>query len=89
MGYDEVSAGLFQQLYLSVHFFACIFERGKTELLQAKIIYDGSRLWNTAPQAVTQCQSLWSAKKAIKDFVKTLPILQNFLKFVTLSFSHS
>ena len=37
-------------------------------------INDGSKLWNVAPDEVTKSSSLWSAKKAIKAFVRTLPI---------------
>ena len=51
-----------------------LIEKGKTELLQATYINDGSKLWNISPNEVTKSLSLWSAKKAIKTFVKTLPI---------------
>ena len=50
-----------------------LIEKGKTEFLQATYINDGSKLWNVAPDEVTKSSSLWSAKKAIKAFVKTLP----------------
>ena len=49
-------------------------EKGKTELFQATYINDGSKLWNVAADEVTKSSSLWSAKKAIKTFVRTLPI---------------
>ena len=51
-----------------------LIEKGKTELLQSTYINDGSKFWNMSPNEVTKSPSLWSAKKAIKAFVKTLPM---------------
>ena len=31
-------------------------------------------IWNLAPSAIKECKSLYSAKKAIKEFVASLPI---------------
>ena len=53
---------------------AKLIEKGKTKLLQATYINDGSKLWNISTSDVTKSINLWSAKKAIKNFAKTLPI---------------
>ena len=53
---------------------AKLIEKGKTELLQATYINDGSKLWNISTSDVTKSINLWNAKKAIKNFAKTLPI---------------
>ena len=38
-------------------------------------ISDGAtRLWNIVPMVIEELKTIYSAKKAIKDFVKTLPI---------------
>ena len=35
---------------------------------------DAIRIWNQAPDSRKTCESLYTAKKAIKSFIKTLPI---------------
>ena len=49
-------------------------EIGKTLLTQKSCVSDAIRLWNTAPESVTNSISLPQAKKAIKTYVKCLPI---------------
>ena len=51
-----------------------LVEFGKTKLVQSTYLSDASRIWNKCPESVKTCTTLWSAKKAIKTFVKTLPI---------------
>ena len=51
-----------------------LVEFGKTEILQSTFLSDASKAWNRCPESVTSCKTLWSAKKAIKTFVETLPI---------------
>ena len=38
-----------------------LIEKGKTELLQATYINDGSKLWNISPSEETKSLNLWSA----------------------------
>ena len=47
---------------------------GKTNGTQATFINDSKVKWNIAPLNVTSCPSLYSAKKAIKSWVKNLPL---------------
>ena len=42
--------------------------------LKSSFINDGVKAWKKSPQSVKLCKSLVSAKKAVKSFVKTLPI---------------
>ena len=35
---------------------------------------DATHIWNMAPETIKNCESIYRAKKAIKDFVKTLPV---------------
>ena len=51
-----------------------LVENGVIDLRKAIFINDGIRLWNLAPASITTCKSLYSVKKQIKLFVKTLPI---------------
>ena len=37
-------------------------------------IHDATHIWNKVPQNIKLCKTYWSAKKAIKMFVSTLPI---------------
>ena len=47
---------------------------GNCILSQNTFINDATKAWNMIPDEIKMCKSLWSAKKAIKNFVKTLPI---------------
>ena len=51
-----------------------LIETGKTDLLQSTILSETSKAWNRTPSEIKSCNSIWSAKKAIKKFVKELPI---------------
>ena len=45
-----------------------------SDALKSTFINDGIKAWNLAPDVIKNCNSLFSAKKEIKKFVKTLPI---------------
>ena len=49
--------------------------QGKSELCNASFILDASKNWNHAPHAIKNCISIGVAKKEIKKFVTTLPLL--------------
>ena len=51
-----------------------IIEVGKSNLTQKSSISDSIRIWNFAPNTVTEANSLYLAKKCIKNYVKSLPI---------------
>ena len=51
-----------------------LIEFGKTDLVKATFLSDASKAWNRTPQTIKDCTTVWSAKKAIKSFVKQLPI---------------
>ena len=45
-----------------------------SDALKSTFINDGIKAWNLAPDAIKNCNSLFSAKKEIKKFVMTLPV---------------
>ena len=49
-------------------------EEGTSERAKSTFINDATRAWNKAPINIKHCKSLYSAKKAIKVYVKSLPI---------------
>ena len=51
-----------------------LVEVGKTDLVKCSFISDASKAWNNTPTDIKECTSIWTAKKAIKKFVKKLPI---------------
>ena len=51
-----------------------IIEEGTSEKSTSTFINDATRAWNNAPRNIKDCKSIHSAKKAIKQFVKTLPV---------------
>ena len=51
-----------------------LIEEGTSEKSTSTFINDATRAWNKAPENIKDCTSLYSAKKAIKAFVKTLPV---------------
>ena len=51
-----------------------LVENGVTDLRKATFLNDGIRLWNFAPDEIKFCKALYSVKKQIKIFAKTLPI---------------
>ena len=44
------------------------------QILHSTFINDSARIWNLAPDAIKNCQSLYLAKNSIKEFCFTLPI---------------
>ena len=51
-----------------------LVQQGKSELSSRTFINDATRVWNQAPIELKMCETIYSAKKEIKKFVKTLPI---------------
>ena len=49
-------------------------EIGNSKLTMNTSTSDAIRIWNKAPESVTEAKSLFQAKQAIKEFVKSLPI---------------
>ena len=49
-------------------------EFGKSDLVKSSFLSDASKAWNKTPMEIKECNTLWSARKAIKSFVKQLPI---------------
>ena len=48
--------------------------KGKSEIVFGTFINDGIRLWNAAPLEITNCDSLYSAKRLIKKYAKSFPV---------------
>ena len=46
----------------------------KSRLRESSFHYPSVQVWNSAPTSVTKAQSESQARKAIRDYVKTLPI---------------
>ena len=51
-----------------------LVEDGTTSLAQNTFYNDATKAWNLAPLDVKTCKTIWSAKKDIKKFMKTLPV---------------
>ena len=51
-----------------------LVEQGNSKLAKQTFINDSARVWNRAPLSIKLCPSIYSAKKEIKKFVKTLPV---------------
>ena len=51
-----------------------LIKSGFSNLAKDSFLSDAIRLWNKAPDAITKCSLIYSVKKEIKVFVKTLPI---------------
>ena len=49
-------------------------EIGKSSQSKNTCVSDAVRVWNLAPEEVKGTKSLFLAKKAIKDYVKSLPV---------------
>ena len=49
-------------------------EFGKTDPLQSTFLSAASKSWNKCPNDIKLCETLSMAKKAIRIFVKTLPV---------------
>ena len=50
-----------------------LMEHGLSELCKKTFLNDAAHVWNVAPEAIKESKSLYTAKKAIKLFVQTLP----------------
>ena len=48
--------------------------KGHSDLMKSSYKNDAIKLWNNCPDSITKCTSVYSAKKAIKTFVKNFPI---------------
>ena len=48
--------------------------KGRTVIQDSTFINDTARVWNTAPQDLKNCKSLYSVKNQIKIYSRTLPI---------------
>ena len=49
-------------------------ENKTTNTSQRTFLKDAVHIWNKAPKHIIQCDSLAGAKRAVKRFVKSLPI---------------
>ena len=49
-------------------------ETARTSLSQATFNNDAKNLWNQAPLSIKNCNNITGAKRAIKEYVVTLPI---------------
>ena len=50
-----------------------LMEHGLSELCKKTFLNDAAHVWNAAPEAIRAAKSLYTAKKAIKLFVQSLP----------------
>ena len=50
-----------------------LMEHGLPELCKKTFLNDAAHIWNVTPDSIKASKSIYSAKKAIKSFVKTLP----------------
>ena len=48
--------------------------QGKNELCNSSFILAASKNWNSAPNTIKECTSIYKAKSEIKKFVFTLPL---------------
>ena len=51
-----------------------LLQSGSSNMCSKTFINDAVRIWNQAPVFIKDAKSIYSAKKAIKEFVLTLPI---------------
>ena len=51
-----------------------LLQSGSSNMCSKTFINDAVRIWNQAPVFIKDARSIYSAKKAIKEFVLTLPI---------------
>ena len=49
-------------------------EIGKSTATRNSCVSDSIRIWNLAPKSITESKTAYCAKKAIKDYAKSLPI---------------
>ena len=51
-----------------------LIEIGRTNVTRNSSTSDAIRIWNLAPSSITEANSLYQAKIAIKSFIKLLPL---------------
>ena len=51
-----------------------VIQTASSQLSQATFLNDAFKIWNKAPLKIKTCNSLFSAKKEIRKYVKTLPL---------------
>ena len=51
-----------------------LIETGSNTLTLKTFKSDAARLWNSAPDSITKCETINQVKKAVKIYVKSLPI---------------
>ena len=51
-----------------------LIEVGVSTCSKNSFYNDGVKAWIKAPDSIRNCESIWSAKKEIKLFVKNLPV---------------
>ena len=51
-----------------------LIEGGMSCHVKTTFYNDATKAWNLAPEIIKICKTIWSAKKEIIFFVKTLPI---------------
>ena len=49
-------------------------ELGTTTLISKTCISDAIKIWNHAPMDIKNSETIYSVKKKVKEYVKTLPI---------------
>ena len=47
---------------------------GRSKIAESTFINDAAKIWNEAPLEIKNCKSLFTAKKEIKKYIKTLPL---------------
>ena len=48
-----------------------ILVNGYSDIMKSSYKNDAIKLWNNCPYSITKCTSVYSAKKAIKSFIKS------------------
>ena len=51
-----------------------LVEKGVTTLAKNTFLNDAIKIWNKAPECIKSCKTIWSAKKEIKQYARTLPV---------------
>ena len=51
-----------------------LIETGHSTIMHSTFINDATKAWNLAPNNIKTAETHFSAKRLIKEFVKTLPI---------------
>ena len=51
-----------------------VIQTASSNLSQATFLNDAFKIWNKAPRQLKTCKLLFSVKKEIRNYVKTLPL---------------